>query len=186
MRQTADPTRLLAGAGFVPTVCRFLCRNLRCRKRRFAPNCRPKSVFLSRHPLPSRPPAPDWLHEIKHDGHRLLAVTDGRGSLTLRSRNGFDRTHLFRAPFGKLAKAGHQLVIDGEICAPDDDGVTHIDGLNDAISVTATRIGWPTTPSISSSSTGTTCAAARCRSARNCCGGCSTMRPRSASFTSII
>jgi len=80
------------------------------------------------------PGGPEWLHEIKHDGHRLLAVTDGRGSLTLRSRNGFDRTHLFRAPFGKLTNAGHQLVIDGEICAPGDDGVTHIDSLNGAIS----------------------------------------------------
>jgi bifunctional non-homologous end joining protein LigD len=83
----------------------------------------------------AEPPAGlDWLHEIKHDGHRLLAVTDGCGSLTLRSRNGFDRTHLFRAPFDKLANASHQLVLDGEICAPDDDGVTHIDRLNDAIS----------------------------------------------------
>jgi ATP-dependent DNA ligase len=41
----------------------------------------------------NEPPAgPDWLHEIKHDGHRLLAITDGGGGLTLRSRNGFNRT----------------------------------------------------------------------------------------------
>ena len=52
------------------------------------------------------PPAGDgWLHEIKHDGHRLLAITDGRGSLTLRSRNGYDRTDLFGAPFERLAGA---------------------------------------------------------------------------------
>jgi bifunctional non-homologous end joining protein LigD len=47
-----------------------------------------------------------WLHEIKHDGHRLLAITDGCGSLSLRSRNGFDRTDLFQASFVKLASAG--------------------------------------------------------------------------------
>ncbi len=83
----------------------------------------------------AEPPAgSDWLHEIKHDGHRLLAATDGRGSLILRSRNGFDRTDLFQTPFDKLAKVGNQLVLDGERCAPDDDGVTHIDGLNGAIS----------------------------------------------------
>ena len=38
-----------------------------------------------------------WLHEIKHDGHRLLAIVAG-GELKLISRNGHDRTALFCAP----------------------------------------------------------------------------------------
>jgi bifunctional non-homologous end joining protein LigD len=44
----------------------------------------------------AKPPTGDgWLHEIKHDGHRLIAVIDARGQLSLISRNGFDRTPLF-------------------------------------------------------------------------------------------
>jgi hypothetical protein len=42
------------------------------------------------------PPDGDgWLHEIKHDGHRLVAILDGRGRLKLISRGGHDRTPLF-------------------------------------------------------------------------------------------
>ena len=67
-----------------------------------------------------------WLHEIKHDGHRLAAILDGSGGLKLISRNGNDRTPLFRAPFDGLLSAGRQLVLDGEIAVPDDRGVTHI------------------------------------------------------------
>ena len=86
--------------------------------------------FIIVSPTAEPPAGHGWLHEIKHDGHRLLAITDGRGSLTLRSRNGYDRTNLFRAPFERLAGAGRQLILDGEICAPDDKGVTRLDGLN--------------------------------------------------------
>jgi bifunctional non-homologous end joining protein LigD len=41
----------------------------------------------------AEPPAGDgWLHEIKHDGHRLVAIVDGKGVLRLLSRNGYDRS----------------------------------------------------------------------------------------------
>jgi ATP-dependent DNA ligase len=56
------------------------------------------------------------LHEIKHDGHRLLAIVAG-DDVKLISRNGHDRTHLFRAPFRGLT--GPSLVLDGEIAVPD-------------------------------------------------------------------
>src|SRR4051812_15071667 len=40
----------------------------------------------------AEPPASGgWLHEIKHDGHRLVAIVAGE-RLKLVSRNGFDRT----------------------------------------------------------------------------------------------
>jgi bifunctional non-homologous end joining protein LigD len=94
----------------------------------------PNSVRLQ--VVMSRPAPPDgdgWLHEIKYDGHRLLAVIDSRGRLSLISRNGYDRTPLFEAPFSGLLRTGHELVIDGEIAAPDDRGVTHLDFLNEAI-----------------------------------------------------
>jgi bifunctional non-homologous end joining protein LigD len=81
---------------------------------------------------PAPPDGDGWLHEIKHDGHRLIAIID-RGRLSLISRNGYDRTETFAAPFAGLVATGHELVIDGEIAAPDDRGVTHLDFLNDAI-----------------------------------------------------
>jgi len=40
----------------------------------------------------AEPPEGDgWLHEVKHDGHRLIAVAEAAG-LRLISRNGYDRT----------------------------------------------------------------------------------------------
>ena len=80
-----------------------------------------------------RPPDGEgWLHEIKHDGHRLVAIVPSRGQLKLLSRNGHDRTPLFRVPFRKLALSGRPLVLDGEIAVPDERGVTHIDLLQAA------------------------------------------------------
>jgi bifunctional non-homologous end joining protein LigD len=83
-----------------------------------------------------RPPVGDgWLHEIKHDGHRLVAILPGDGQLMLLSRNGYDRTRLFREPFRPLIDAKMPaMVLDGEIAVPDDRGVTHLDALSDAIS----------------------------------------------------
>src|SRR5881227_96920 len=83
-----------------------------------------------------RPPSGDgWLHEIKHDGHRLVAILPGDGQLMLLSRNGYDRTRVFREPFRPMLDAGlPAMVLDGEIAVPDDRGVTHLDALSDAIS----------------------------------------------------
>jgi bifunctional non-homologous end joining protein LigD len=80
------------------------------------------------------PPAGDgWLHEVKHDGHRLVAMFDGRGGLRLISRNGYNRTATFRAPFDSMLGAvGHDMILDGEIAVPDERGVTHISDLQDA------------------------------------------------------
>ena len=83
-----------------------------------------------------RPPSGEgWLHEIKHDGHRLVAMLPGDGQLMLLSRNGYDRTRLFREPFRRLIDTGlPPMILDGEIAVPDDRGVTHLDALSDAIS----------------------------------------------------
>jgi bifunctional non-homologous end joining protein LigD len=72
-----------------------------------------------------------WLHEIKHDGHRLVAIIADAG-LRLVSRNGHDRTQLFREPFEGLPGLP-AMVLDGEIAVPDDNGVTHIDQLSEAL-----------------------------------------------------
>jgi bifunctional non-homologous end joining protein LigD len=90
---------------------------------------RPKIVSTA-----SEPPLGDgWLHEVKHDGHRLIAIIDGLGSIRLLSRNGIDRTPIFQFPFRDIARCGRQIVLDGEIAVPDEHGVTHIDALDDAL-----------------------------------------------------
>jgi hypothetical protein len=38
------------------------------------------------------PSGAGWLHEVKHDGHRVAVIADGRGKVMLRSRNGYDVT----------------------------------------------------------------------------------------------
>ena len=66
-------------------------------------------------PCAEPPDGEGWPHEIKHDGHCLLAIIAG-GELRLISRNGYDRTELFRLPFDKLCAAGlPAMVLDGEI-----------------------------------------------------------------------
>src|SRR5690349_12965672 len=53
----------------------------------------------------------------------------------LLSRNGYDRTRVFREPFRPMLDAGlPAMVLDGEIAVPDERGVTHLDALSDAIS----------------------------------------------------
>lgn len=82
-------------------------------------------------PAADVPDGDGWLHEIKHDGHRLVAII-GPDTLKLLSRNGRDRTALFCEPFKPLIGLP-QMVLDGEIAVPDDSGVTHIDALSDAL-----------------------------------------------------
>ena len=63
----------------------------------------PRDVRLQIVSPGTEPPEGDgWLHEIKHDGHRLVAIVAGDG-LKLLSRNGRDRTALFREPFQPLS-----------------------------------------------------------------------------------
>src|SRR5262249_18748855 len=78
------------------------------------------------------PDGDDWLHEIKHDGWRIAAIINGRGGLKLMSRQGLEHTSLLRDVVRDFA-ARPAMVLDGEIAAPDGNGVTHIDALNNAI-----------------------------------------------------
>jgi ATP-dependent DNA ligase len=83
--------------------------------------------------LPSpaaKPPAgPGWLHEIKHDGFRMLVRRDGDG-VRLFTRNGHDWT----GRFPLIARAVLSLkvasyLIDGEAVACDGDGLPCFDRL---------------------------------------------------------
>src|SRR5438067_11638893 len=100
------------------------------------PASMPRDVRLQIVTPCKKPPEGDGcLHEIKHDGHRLVAILPGDGQLILLSRNGYDRTKLFREPFRPLIDARlPPMVLDGEIAVPDDRGVTHLDWLSEALS----------------------------------------------------
>ena len=79
--------------------------------------------------LPAKhPPAgPGWLHEIKHDGFRLIARRD-RGGVRLLSRKGTDLSRRF--PFVVLAIAAlpaRSCLIDGEVIVCDENGLAVFD-----------------------------------------------------------
>ncbi len=69
------------------------------------------------------PAGADWVYEVKWDGYRVIAAVEG-GEATLRSRNGNDLT----ARFAEVARAlpaalrSSDCVVDGEVCALDEEG----------------------------------------------------------------
>jgi bifunctional non-homologous end joining protein LigD len=71
-----------------------------------------------------RPPSGDlWLHEIKHDGFRIIARKDG-DRVRLYSRPGNDLTHRFPLIVEAVTRLrSPSCIIDGEAVACDDDGV---------------------------------------------------------------
>ena len=76
--------------------------------------------------LTARPPAGDWLYEIKFDGFRALALKNG-GDIGLWSRNEKD----FKGKFPEVARSVADLkvgsaIIDGEIVALDPQGRSYL------------------------------------------------------------
>jgi len=72
---------------------------------------------------PVPPASAGWLHEIKHDGFRMLAVRDG-GRVQLISRRGLDWGDRFPAVVAAIeALAVRTCTIDGEVIACRKDGV---------------------------------------------------------------
>jgi bifunctional non-homologous end joining protein LigD len=77
--------------------------------------------------LPSRadrpPSGPGWVHEIKHDGFRLMVRRDSAG-IRLITRNGHDWSDRF--PLIRISAAAlpvRSCLIDGEAVCCDEDGV---------------------------------------------------------------
>jgi bifunctional non-homologous end joining protein LigD len=67
-----------------------------------------------------------WLHEIKHDGFRVIARKRGT-QVKLYSRPGNDLTHRFPLIVETLSGLrSRSCIIDGEAVVCDDDGVTSI------------------------------------------------------------
>jgi len=74
-------------------------------------------------PADRLPSGPDWVHEIKHDGYRLMARRDPIG-IRLLTRNGHDwavRYPLIREAVDRLRV--RLCLIDGEAVACDDNGL---------------------------------------------------------------
>src|SRR5262245_23694447 len=68
-----------------------------------------------------------WLHEIKHDGFRVIARKDGH-RVRLYSRPGNDLTHRFPLIVEALAwLRSHSCIIDGEAVCCDDNGMPSFD-----------------------------------------------------------
>ncbi len=80
-----------------------------------------------------RPPsAKGWIHEIKFDGYRIQMRIDD-GDVSLKTRKGLDWT----AKYPAIAKSGANVanaIIDGEICALDENGAPDFAALQAALS----------------------------------------------------
>jgi ATP-dependent DNA ligase len=65
--------------------------------------------------LASRPPSsPDWVHEIKHDGYRMIVHRDG-ATVRLYSRNAYDWTERLAAISAAAERINAKsFTIDGE------------------------------------------------------------------------
>jgi ATP-dependent DNA ligase len=86
----------------------------------FIPPCLPTKA--------QQPPSGEtWLHEIKHDGFRVIARKDGH-RVRLYSRPGNDLTHRFPLIVEALAWLRSQsYIIDGEAVCCDDNGMPSFD-----------------------------------------------------------
>ncbi len=84
----------------------------------FIPPCLPMMA-------PRPPSGPLWLHEIKHDGFRIIARKNSKG-VTLYDRQGGDLTQRFPRIVGAMAKLP-SCTIDGEAVTCNDSGVSSFD-----------------------------------------------------------
>jgi bifunctional non-homologous end joining protein LigD len=96
-----------------------LPRELKRQVRRYEP-CLPR-------PAKVPPAGPGWIHEIKHDGFRILAELDA-GRVRLMTRKGFDMAERFPLAVAAIAALpARSCVVDGEAIAVDDKGLAVFD-----------------------------------------------------------
>jgi len=79
------------------------------------------------------PDGDEWVHELKFDGYRLIAVLEG-GTVRLLTRNGNDWTERMPALAGALARVKHDAVLDGELVVLDEHGVSNFQRLQNSLS----------------------------------------------------
>jgi bifunctional non-homologous end joining protein LigD len=89
---------------------------------------------------------PSWLFEVKWDGYRAIATVEADGTLALASRNGLDLLKRFR-DIGTIGAAFRSLpvVVDGEICAIDENGRSSFQALQQADAVRQGKTRTPLT-----------------------------------------
>jgi ATP-dependent DNA ligase len=76
---------------------------------------------------PQPPSGKEWLHEIKHDGFRVIARKDG-DRVRLYSRSGNDLTDRFPLIVETLARLRpRSCIVDGEAVACGEDGIASFD-----------------------------------------------------------
>jgi bifunctional non-homologous end joining protein LigD len=81
----------------------------------------------------ARPPSAEgWIHEIKFDGYRIQMRIE-EGEATLKTRKGLDWTAKYPA-IATSASALPDAIIDGEICALDENGAPDFAALQAALS----------------------------------------------------
>jgi bifunctional non-homologous end joining protein LigD len=79
---------------------------------------------------PKPPTGPDWVHEIKHDGYRLIVRRDGE-TVRLFTRRGYDWTERYPAIAAAAAKLrARSFTLDGEAVVCGEDGVAIFDALH--------------------------------------------------------
>jgi bifunctional non-homologous end joining protein LigD len=93
----------------------------------------PKQIEPQLTRLVQQPPAGnDWLHEIKHDGYRMMTYLD-QGQVRLVTRGGHNWAHRFPDIANEIASLdARQAVLDGELCALDANGRTSFHKLQSA------------------------------------------------------
>ena len=108
-----------------PTRRRYLYAmllRLRPRPNGFIEPCLPS-------PAPKPPAGPGWIHEIKHDGFRLMARRDPAG-VRLLTRRGLDWTGRYPSIAAAVAALScRSCLIDGEVVICGEDGVPLFDRL---------------------------------------------------------
>jgi bifunctional non-homologous end joining protein LigD len=78
-------------------------------------------------PAKAPPAGPGWIHEIKHDGFRILAERDPKG-VTLHTRRGYDFADRFPLAAAAVAKLPvKSCLIDGEAIVCDANGLAVFD-----------------------------------------------------------
>jgi bifunctional non-homologous end joining protein LigD len=103
------------------------------RKTAMPPHVEPMLATLGKHAFSD----PNWLFEIKWDGVRALARIED-SALTLRSRNGADITKRYpELAVLPQAFAASQAIVDGEIVALDERGLSSFERLQERMHVRA-------------------------------------------------
>jgi bifunctional non-homologous end joining protein LigD len=83
--------------------------------------------------VPSVPSGKEWLHEIKLDGYRLIAVRK-KGKVRLFTRNQLDWTDRFGSLAGRLESIqGGDFILDGEAVVFDSKGRSRFGALQEAL-----------------------------------------------------